>query len=252
MMPINTFITRLKKEQVPLIIDVRLNGGGRLDHGINILAAISQHGKVFAPTTTSFRVSPRIRNVMKNITESDILRMEDHDQKVFNQIKDAISQKRGHTYSFVKRSMISATPDIGGYEEDVVVLISERCGSACNAFASLLKKSKRVKLLGMPTKGEGAGFFADSHELLKKWKWSDSLGLFKLQIPNYLFGVPGNVGETVFINSKSHLDMNLENRPVIPHVRQSFSRDDYINGSRRWFQRSLGLLLKPYKLPSSP
>ena len=138
---------------------------------------------------------------------------------------------------------IKADPEVGGYEQKVVALISPMCISACDGMGLLLKASKRATLIGTTTNGTGAGFIGT--EAFQGSHWVDHLQLVSLRIPNRLFGPAGVVGKRVFNEPDAYIKYNSENQPVIADSHYVESTDDIQNHSSKWYEKALEVLNAP-------
>lgn len=240
--PVRDFVKGLKEAGIPLILDLRNNGGGNPMNGINLLSAIGRSGEVYPSTTRALRVTRIIRQMLE---ADDLQRLPnfndyDYDQTALAELRTAIDTHSEYTAAFTLTDDIRADVFVGGYEQPIVALISPMCISACDGMAMLLKASHRATLVGTTSNGTGAGFIGDG--AFEDIQWHDRYQLISLRIPNRLFGVGGAVGQHLFSAPDAYLTMNSENRPTVADELYQETLPDFLDSSFGWYEKALSVL----------
>ena len=240
--PVTTFLKTLKADKVPLILDLRYNGGGDPLHSSRILSLVARPDAVYPDTTRAFRISRIIRQMMDSVDtrRPPVLEHYDFDTTAVAMVQQAIAEKKAYTAAFSLEDDIHPDQAIGGYAETVVALVGPQCISACDGLTILLKTSGRAQLIGSAANGTGAGFFDKGPYLPEGWQ--DEYGVITARIPNRLFGYPGLVGQHVYPADDAYLTMNAENRPTAPDVPIAESLDDYLHGARDIFRTAITVI----------
>lgn len=242
---IRNAIKEFKSMSVPLILDLRENGGGISGYPAKVLSMLTPKDKVYPGRTRAFRVTTYIRSMLENTPENirDVLGREATedvtDQEVIALLDEAIANRSRYTQAFSSGD-IKHDPAVDGFDAPIVALISPECVSACDAMSTLLKSSGRATIIGTNTSATGAGYNTNGGY---KSVWTDGLQIFQTSIPNYLFGIPGgSVGQMRFPGQANTLC--TENRPTIADVRYETTLDDVQNGDRGWLQKAVEVLNK--------
>lgn len=235
---------RLKNFGLPLILDLRNNGGGSPSRVVKLMSLLARKGELYANTTDMYSIN------RFNLTSLDYL--DEYNQKqmsmeapylglskeeILEKIQTAYLEGKSYSPAF---SACAITPDkeLGGFEQSIVALIGPNCVSACDMMASILKHSKRATLLGTPSNGTGAGYGAVG-DLTNNF--TDRYKIITSKIPNDLFGQP--IGApTDFLSEDSDQDLNLENRPTLPDVEYLETMEDVISGNQGWIEAAVRVL----------
>lgn len=234
------FIKKAERAGTSLILDLRVNGGGNSSYPSALLSMLAPKGSIYAGPTGSFRMTryaqaiidqhldrEMIPEVLKGLTEEEM-------RKLF---ADAVRNKDAYTAAY-STGDIQTDPEVGGFSQKVVALISPECVSACDMTAILLKHSGRAVLIGSPTNGTGAGFMSNSS---LNSEWMDSYKVLWTNVPNFLFGFPGGKpGEFTFPGQAEAL--NSENKPVAPDVAYESTSQDLLQGSEGWIKKAFEIL----------
>lgn len=242
---VRSAIQEYKDKELPLILDLRVNLGGNGDYSAKILSMIAPKDAVYAGASKAYRVTPYVRSLkdadVSYFSKSlgyDGLNLEATEQ-IQNLLTGAIKKRASYTEAF-SLGDIRHDPEVGGFEHPIVALISPMCVSACDMMAMLLQSSQRARLIGTNTSGTGAGYASEGnlHE-----KWSDSLKIFHIAIPNFLFGkVGGKPGERLFPEKAEELCS--ENRPTVADVPYDTTLEDLKNGYQGWLNKAVEVLDK--------
>jgi hypothetical protein len=241
---VRSVVQNFKRKQLPLIIDVRENGGGNGGYPSQILSLITPKGKTFAASTIAFRTSTFIRSLFDNapalLANAPIQYLPGHNNgDILSVIEDAVAGQNRYSDSLGSESY-KADTQVDGFESKIVLLQSPNCVSACEIFAAGFKAAGRGVVMGGPTHGTGSGFIGDGRLSVE---WSDSLQIFATVIPNILFGRPGpQVGVARFPGTA--LELNTENRPGKPDVKYVESEQDVLDSDSGWFAKAAEVLLK--------
>jgi len=130
---------------------------------------------------------------------------------------------------------IVADPIVGGFNNDIITLVTADCVSACDMMTGLLKSSQRALILGTHSNGTGAGY--TSTETLNT-QWEDRLKVISTQIPNFLFGFADENPATTIFEEDSVLRLCSENKPTYADLEYKTSMFDITNNSLGWLQAS--------------
>ncbi len=243
--PIVSFINKLKKDKIPLILDLRTNGGGYSSYPRQILSIIAKTDEEYPSTTSSFRVTRSFRQIIETYDYDDII--EDIDkynswQNHMTYLKRALYENNENSLVFSNREKIVADPRVEGFDQPIVALITSRCISACDQMSMLLKASKRAVLVGTHSNGTGAGFYGDTGMRY----YVGPYDVMSVRIPNHLFGYPGEFGVYEYEGDENFYKMNSENRPTYADITYEPLWDtDYLMNSKGWFNKAIDILNKP-------
>ncbi len=241
--PIREFVKKLKADKIPLIIDLRDNGGGDPELAFELTSIIARSGASYAATTQAYKVTRRNRQMVEswnNGTAFDPANF-NSDAIAVHYVQKAIQSRTSHTVPFVDRKPIEADSEVGGYDEPIVALIAPGCISSCDVQAMLLKSSGRATLIGSHANGTGAG--SSSTNVFKKEVWKDEFQVISLSIPNLLFGLPGPSSDTfAFEDAGALMAMNSENRPVVADVQYVANLNDYLDQSSGWLKEATKII----------
>ena len=235
---LTTFVSSLKANQIPLIIDLRNNGGGRTNLPATVLSAIASTGAAYPSFTEAFRVTRPIRQMLETYSPPLLGTAGfDPERIAFEQLEAAVSGGKSHTDAIDYTSQISSS--IGGYDQPVVAMITPNCISSCDITSILMKASHRVTLLGTHANGTGAGMRREAP--FTGATWTDSFDILTANIPNFLFGYPGAPGELVHEGDKA-FELNSENVPVAADVQYDYTLDDMFAGSKGWIAKAIAII----------
>lgn len=240
--PVKAFIKKLKREQVPLIIDLRYNTGGYSGYGFDILSYIARPNSIYPARTEARRITTLVRQLYDEFVWPEAINppyMQDYNRKLLmeDMIYEAIDAGRTHTYVMTTSKDIVTDEEIGGYEQPVVALITPLCVSACDVQSTVFQKSGRVKLIGTHSNGTGAGFMGSKS--LPVIPATDRYRVLRTRIPNYLFGFPVEAGVYKYQGEEMVFETNSENRPVIADIQYDFTKSDFLNHSSGWIEKAV-------------
>jgi hypothetical protein len=231
--PLVAFIRQLNRCQCPLVVDLRWNEGGHTFLAETFLQLIAQADTSYASYTEGFRLTPSIRQMWQSYQASQpVYSAEDQAARFVN---EAAMNRRSHTHVWAHSEALRAHRDIGGYNQDVVTLISPYCMSTCELLVMMLQARTH-------TNGTGAGFF--EWEPFAGAAWRDSYEAVYLEIPNYLLGRPGEVGQRIFNQRDAYFTYNKENQPVKADITYRPGLSDYLAGAPGWYNRAWSVVFR--------
>ena len=235
---IRNFILEMKENELPLIIDLRVNGGGNGNFPGLVLSLLAEDGVVYPGPTSGYRMTYYMRQVQEPSLYQEII---GEDMSVglsadqFKDIFDSTIANREEHSPMMAFSPIPFDAKVKGFSNKIVALITGSCISACDKMSFLLKSSKRATIIGSTTNGTGAGYLSTT-EL--NTQWQDPLRVLSTQVPNYLFGLPGESFDQVVFGEGSISKMCTENRPTIADVQYSPTAVDLTRNSLGWLQKA--------------
>jgi hypothetical protein len=231
-----------KEQGLKLIVDLRHNGGGNGGYPGQVLSAMTEMGKVYQNTTWAKRITRYSRQFIDYYASDELfneISNEEFWQEMVDQIYVSTEEKRHHTPA-ISNQPISAAYQVGGFDNDIVALISPSCVSACDIMSMLFKNSKRATLIGTHSNGTGAGYWSNSD---LSTQFQDRYHIVSTQIPNSLFGYPGEQGGVVY-GVDSAYELNSENVPAQADVQYVETLDDYKRNSSGWIKTAIETLNK--------
>ncbi len=239
---IRNFIIELKDQELPLILDLRNNGGGNGSYPARVLSILAEEGVIYPGPTTGFRMT----HYMRQVQEADLYQeMVGEDQsfgltidELRNVLSTTIFKKVDYTPMFATE-MIPFDSKVKGFNSPIVALVTADCISACDKMSFLLKSSKRAVIVGTHSNGTGAGYLSTDD---LNTKWEDPLRVFSTTIPNYLFGVPGESFDTTVFGDNSSSAMCSENKPTMADVQYSPTMIDVARNNLGWLQKAAQVL----------
>lgn len=237
--PVIKFIKKLKKEKIPLILDLRFHKGGDISHARDLMRMITRQGESYASFTEAFRVTKSLEK-LTSLKESEVERYSE--QVVVRYLKQAVQQKKPHTIVWSFAPVLGNEPEIGGYNEPIIALISPFCISACEYLASMIKSSQRGMLLGTSTNGSGTAFFTMA-PFITRTDIELNANIF-VNIPNKIIGQPGPPGQNLFLADDAVFNLSLENQPISPDKPFFDGPIDLKTPDRSWFEAAKSLLRK--------
>jgi hypothetical protein len=259
--PITDFIRRCGTQRRHVVLDLRHNEGGYLDHSTRIAEALAPRGAPEPPSALLLRATERNEAVYRERAAA-----EDRDDDVLapHHVLDAIRAARRGGQLLTPGFVSGTAPRAEGFPGKVIALTSPACMSACDRLAALLKASGRAVLVGGPTEGAG-GSQQETADLPARW--TDSGRLLSVAIPNAAFGVrraatgvvvtagdgpasPSPAGlrgaEEVRGPAAGGLEVpapaffesfGIENHPIAPDVRYETGLEDVTGGGKGWLRQ---------------
>ncbi len=233
---IRNFVSELKENQLSLILDLRVNGGGNGNYPGQILGILAEEGKIYPGSTSGMRMTEYSRQ----LSEADFyqqLPAEDQSMGLtLDDVNDLMSKtlNSGREYApMYSYSPIVFDQKVKGFNNKIVALVTADCISACDMMSFLLKSSKRATIIGTHSNGTGAGY-RSSNEL--DTTWEDRLRVLSSHIPNFLFGLPGESANVNVFGEDSVSKMCTENRPTVADVQYSTTMLDVAKNNLGWLQ----------------
>ncbi len=242
--PIQNFINTCNKKQLPLLIDLRSNGGGFGTWPKLFVHYLGSPNKKYTNSFKSFRNSNQTRWLFSVFFDSDDMPVRNFsDVNDWNFFIDGFLQvlNSQETYlPMLNEQKIAGNPQIGGYKQKVVALITPHCVSACDMTAMFLKNNELATLVGTHTNGTGAGFIGFKINTF----WADNYDMFKMRIPNFVFGMlPAEApeGPVPFEENKQFV---TENKPVYADVQYETQLIDLVSNGSGWLGKGVKELFK--------
>lgn len=240
---IRGFITELKDENIPLILDLRRNGGGNGNLPAVVLGILLDSDTVLPGATSGFRMTSYMRQIQEASLYQEIAGEDLTFGVTIDEMKDfmqkTVDDRKDYTPMFANETVVTDQA-VGGYSNKIVALVTADCISACDKMSFLLKSSKRATIIGTHSNGTGAGFLSMSSEF--NTKWSDPLHILDTQIPNYLFGRPGENFMTTVFEEGSEERLCSENRPTIADIQYSPTMKDVAQNNIGWLEKAVEVI----------
>ncbi|MBC7429170.1 MAG: hypothetical protein H7336_11195 [Bacteriovorax sp.] len=240
---IRAFAVDAKENSLPVILDLRFNGGGNGNYPAAVLSIFTEADKKYGANTSGFRLTPYMRGLEET---QNYQRVNGEDQSfglTYDDLRDmmttALDQGKEYSPMFTMSGPIVADAKVKGFDQKMAVLITANCISACDMTAFLFKNSKRAQIIGTHSNGTGAGF-RSSDKL--NTEWSDPLRVFSSTIPNFLFGRPGADPMQAVFGDSSVEDLCSENQPTMADVNYSISLTDLTKNNLGWLQKAAQVL----------
>ena len=243
---VTDFIHACGEQHRDVVLDLRRNEGGYLDHTTAIAEALTPRGAAEPDAALVLRATERNEAVYR---ERAATWDGDDDALAPRRVLDALAAAR-HGGQALTPALVSGSARAGGFQGRVVALTSPACMSACDRLAALLKSSGRAVLVGSPTEGAG-GSQQEAPGLPARWM--DSARQLSVAIPNAAFGVrrtPAGLvvpaGAAGAPRSAAGVEVpapvffesfGIENHPVEPDVRYETKLEDLTDAGRGWLQQ---------------
>ena len=236
---IRAFTLELKDNQLPMILDLRVNGGGNGNYPAQVLSILAPEGTVYPGPTSGMRMTEYSRQ----LSESEFYQaVPGEDQSIGLTIDDlndlitkTLDNRREYTPMYSYSPIIYDTQKVKGFSNKIVALVTSDCISACDMMSFLLKSSKRATIIGTHSNGTGAGY-SSSSEL--NTTWEDKLRVLSSHFPNFLFGLPGASADVNVFEEDSASKMCTENRPTVADVQYSTTLLDVARYNVGWLQKA--------------
>lgn len=236
---VRSFVKELKDNQIPMILDLRANGGGNGNLPSQVLSVLLPTGSFLPGSSAGFRMTSYMREVQEPGLHQEVVGEDlslgltlDEMREFFDKTLD---ERKDYTPMFADSPIMYDVAKIKGFDNKIVALVTANCISACDKMSFLLKSSGRAVIIGTHSNGTGAGFLSTG-EL--NTQWEDPLRVLSTQVPNYLFGVPGtSIDQTVF-EENSASTMCSENKPTIADVKYAPTMLDVTKNNIGWLQKA--------------
>jgi hypothetical protein len=258
-----------------LVLDLRRNEGGYLDHSTAVAEALAPAGSAQPGGALVLRATERNEAVYRERAGGAAAPAPARQDPlapahVLEAIGAARREGRPFTPAFVG-GPLRPRPAVGGYSGRVVALTGPACMSACDRLVALLRASGRAVLLGEPTEGAG-GSQQETPQVSARW--TDGARRLTVSIPNAAFGVPRGAAAPVVpalaepggaplplgraagmrageLSAEAFFDLFLiENRPVAPDVPYGTAVEDVTASNRGWLEQVDAILFgDPAKAP---
>lgn len=239
---IRKFIMEVKEQEVPLVIDLRVNGGGNGSFPAQILSLLAPKDTVYAGPTAGYRMTQYMRNIQEPSNYQEIVAEDittgltlDEFMGVF---ENTLADHKEYT-PMMSFGSIPTDPRVGGFENKIVALVTPDCVSACDKMSFLLKTTGRAVIIGTHSNGTGAGYLSTEDF---NTQWEDRLKVLSTQFPNYLFGRPGDSVDTTIFGEQSVEELCSENKPTVADIPYSSKIIDLARGNLGWLQKAAQVL----------
>jgi len=229
-----------KEQNLQIILDLRNNGGGNGNFPEQVLSLLTEEDKVYQNTTWAKRITRYTRQFIDYYLTDELYREISNEQfwqEMMDQIYISVNENNDHTPA-ITEGIVEADKLVKGFDKKIVALISPSCISACDIMSMLLKDSKRATLIGTTSNGTGAGYW--SNDKLST-NFEDRYHIFNTNIPNSLFGYPGEAGIGVY-GKDSAYELNSENRPVLADIEYLETMKDIKKDSEGWIKKAIEVL----------
>lgn len=251
---VDEFVRGCAAKKLDVVLDLRRNEGGYLDHSTAVAEALAPADAVAPAAALLLRATERNEAVYRersggSAASLDVLAP----RHILDAIGAARREGRALTPAFLA-GPLRARPGAGGFAGRVVALTSPACMSACDRLAALLRASGRAVLVGGPTEGAGG---SQQETASLPARWTDSAKLLSVAIPNATFGVPrapaGPVMPASGLAAKATRTTDpggteipdrvffeaygIENRPVEPDLRYEPTVEDVTGTGRGWLEQ---------------
>lgn len=241
---IRAFALDAKQNELPVILDLRVNGGGNGAFPVAVLKIFTEAKKVYGGPSRGYRVTPYMRNMeepgyYQQVEGEDVSEGLTYDD-LRNIMDEAVSEGKAFAPMYNTGAAKADTKmGVEGFTQKMVVLVTPNCVSACDMTSFLFQESKRATLIGTTSNGTGAGYRSSS-EL--NTQWTDPLRVLTTNVPNFLFGRPGLDVEQSVYGENSVEELCSENIPAVADVKYSTTALDLTKGNLGWLQKAAEVL----------
>ncbi len=235
---IRKFVMEVKEQEIPLIFDLRVNGGGNGNYPAQVMSLLAPENTIYAGATSGYRMTQYMRNIQEPFTFQKII-AEDVTKGLsiddfINVFQSTIDDRKEYT-PMMSFGTIETDAKVGGFNNKIVALITPDCISACDKMAFLLRSANRATIIGTHTNGTGAGFLSTKDF---NTEWQDRLKVLSSTIPNYLFGIPGASSDINIFGENSVEELCSENKPTVADIQYSTKFIDLDKGNLGWLQKA--------------
>lgn len=240
---IRAFAIDAKENDLPVILDLRFNGGGNGNYPAAVLSIFTEEDKRYGAPTRGFRITPYMRGLEEL---QNYQRVNGEDQSIGltyddlrNMMDDILTEGKTFSPMYTVTGAVEADPKVKGFNQKMAVLVSSTCVSACDMTAFLFKSSKRAQIIGTHSNGTGAGFRSSNN---LNTKWEDPLRVISMTVPNFLFGRPGDDIDQAIFGENSVDELCSENQPTMADVNYSVTMTDITKNNLGWLQKAAQVL----------
>jgi len=233
MAPMQKFIASCEAKKLPLIFDLKANGGGHGNYPAKLLAILTEKGAKYGPDVAAFPVTESsidllTMDIKPGDTGAATLDNGATMATAMASISDALQSGQKQT-DVLNSGNVVADPKVGGYSQKIVAVVTPHCISACDMMSRLLKNSHRATLVGTSANGTGAGYNSQP-DLKVDSTFADSEGLFSFQIPNFMFGVETKADDAARLPWEQYKGLMMENMPTMADVQAPLTVNDVRSG----------------------
>lgn len=235
---IRKFILEVKEQELPLVFDLRVNGGGNGSFPAQILSLLAPKDTIYPGPTAGYRMTQYMRNIQDPSNYQEIVAEDvtagltlDEFMGVF---ENTLADRKDYT-PMMSFGVIPTDPRVGGFNNKIVALVTPDCVSACDKMSFLLKSTGRAVIIGSHSNGTGAGYLSTEDF---NTQWEDRLKVLSTQFPNYLFGRPGDSVETTIFGEQSVDELCSENKPTVADIPYASKVIDLAKNNLGWLQKA--------------
>jgi hypothetical protein len=239
---IRAFALDAKQNELQVILDLRVNGGGNASFPAAVLKIFSEEKAEYGGPTRGYRVTSYMRNIEEPGYYQQVEGEDVSEGLVYDDLRNIMDEalNEGKVYApMYNTGTVRADARVGGFAQKMVVLVTPNCISACDMTSFLFQESKRATLIGTSSNGTGAGYRSSS-EL--NTQWTDPLRVLTTNVPNFLFGRPGLEIEKSVYGENSVEELCSENIPAVADVKYSTTMLDIARGNLGWLQKAAQVL----------
>ena len=236
---IRGYVSELKETELPMILDLRVNGGGNGNYPSAVLSILSEPKAQYASETYGLRMTHFSRQMQDSFLFQELpgedlsqgISMDDFKGMLSNSIDNGLQ----YSPMYTNGSSIGADAKVKGFNNRIVALVTADCISACDMMSILLKSSKRATIIGSHANGTGAGYRSTT---TMNTNWEDRFRMFSSHIPNFLFGMPGSDVEKMIFEDGSVSKLCSENLPTVADIPYSTTMLDVARNNIGWLQKA--------------
>lgn len=228
-----------KADETPVILDLRYNVGGNGNFPAQLLSVFTPANKMYPMPSFGLRITPYMRQLQdifldeyfaaENVTVGVTMDM------MRDLLDTAIADRKDYAPMYAQRMPILADQVVKGFDNEMVVLVSPWCVSACDMTAALFKTSGRAMIIGTHSNGTGAGYRSLS---TMDTTFIDQFKLINSNIPNFLFGFPNKDVMATVYEENSVETLCSENIPTVADVKYDSTGLDLTNNNLGWLKIS--------------
>lgn len=240
---IREFALDAKENELPVILDLRSNGGGNGAYPAQLLSIFTEAGQYYGAPSRGIKMTTYARNLNEpmyfQMLEGEDVSFGITYDELRGVLNDAIDERKVYPPMYNMTGVIPADYKVKGFDNKMVVLVTPDCISACDMTASLFSSSKRATLIGTHSNGTGAGYSSTGQ---LNTNWGDQLRQLKSNIPNFLFGKPhSDILKNVY-EEDSVYELCTENKPTVADIHYSTTLLDVKADNKGWLMMAAEVL----------
>ncbi|MCO5144262.1 MAG: S41 family peptidase [Oligoflexia bacterium] len=240
---IKNFAENCEKKELPMVLDLRSNGGGNASFPSEVMKILTKKDQKSLGIVTTYRANRHSLWLLSQAESATDLGARILNNELFSMNAEYLAEamKSGKAYADISfENPIEPALD-SGFNQDLVVLLTPDCISACDMMSALIKQNKRGTIIGTHSNGTGAGF---SRRGELSALFSDSYQFFRFSIPNFLFGFQDKEGYPERGLYSAHKGLIGENKPTQADVKYETTLEDLKSKGSGWLTESKKILFK--------